>query len=470
MRSRRLRLALACLVPLAAGALVHHRIYTIPFFYSEVRGIAENGVIASLHAYATHMLTPRGLLAHPLSVLSFALDHAVHGGTVAGYHATNLAIHLLNAVLVVQLAERIGRLPALAGLVFVLHPLATACVAQLFGRNYSLATVFMLLAILLWTGRGERVTPTRGAAVALAIGLAVLAKQSFVIVPLVLVWYEVGAGGRVGRALGLGLAAAALAAPLVLLYAVPLSRTAAIPPGVYVLSQLGHVTTLLRFWLLPYQTALIHDLPLDGTAWRTDVWIGAALVAVAVGTAWRWRRTPAGFCLGAILLCLIPTNTVLPKNEIIREWRLYPTLPFLAILVACGVAALGERAAGPLARGALAAAVAVYLVLLADADRRQDDVYQSGVGAWRQVLARYPQSTDAMNNLALQLWRQGDPSAAHELLSRATTLDPTVFVYRENLAAVCRALGREDEAAAHAQGAADVLHRYGARSIGLHWR
>src|SRR5205823_2783912 len=131
---------------------------------------------------------------------------------------------------------------------------------------------------------------------------------------------------------------------LVVFYAVPLSRTATIPPATFVLSQIANAFAIVRFYALPYQTALLHDLYLYRDVWHVEVWVGLALVVAIAAAAWRWRARPAGWLLGAILICLLPSNSVLPKNELVREWRLYPSVPFYALLVAEGVAALARRA------------------------------------------------------------------------------------------------------------------------------
>src|SRR3954454_18688873 len=128
----RVRALASAVLVVGAILVVHHRVYTIPFMYSEIAGIARNKVVADLGLFAERMLTPRGLVERPISVLSYALDHAVYGGSVAGYHVTNVAIHCVNALLVMALAARFFAAPLAAGLVFALHPLATACVSQIF--------------------------------------------------------------------------------------------------------------------------------------------------------------------------------------------------------------------------------------------------------------------------------------------------------------------------------------------------
>jgi hypothetical protein len=65
---------------------------------------------------------------HPLTWISFAIDHALWGMRPIGYHLTNLLLHGANAalvyVLIAALVPGIGRGAAAAGaLFFAVHPL-----------------------------------------------------------------------------------------------------------------------------------------------------------------------------------------------------------------------------------------------------------------------------------------------------------------------------------------------------------
>jgi hypothetical protein len=477
MPDRRLlaRAAEAALV-VAAILLVHHRVYTIPFLYSEVGGLGHNPVVLDLNAFRERMLTPRGLVERPLSVLTYALNHRFGG--LAGYHAVNVAIHAANALLVLAIARRAFAAPLFAALVFALHPLATACTSQIFGRNYSLASTFAFLALLVWIDGRRRgaLGAGRAAAVTALLVLAALTKQTLVAFPLVLVWWEVGLGPgwRAGRGTWVALAAwGALVAGLAVAYALPLARTATIPPVAFALTQLAHAPTIARFYLLPYQTALVHDLPLYRDPLAPAVLLGAALVALVVWTAWRRRSQPAGWLLGALVLCLLPTNSIFPKNEIVREWRLYPGLFFFALLAgeaaAGAVRRLGARPAGRRLVPAVWLAAAVWLASFAHTDLLQNDVYQTRLDAWRQVLDRYPESADAMNNVAVQYFARGKVEMARRYLTIATRTAPDVALYRENLAEAYRALGDMDEARAQAARAARIRRRVGRRTMKLRW-
>ena len=70
----------------------------------------------------------------PIVLLTYLLDRALWGLRPAGFHATNLLIHLLNTLLVLALIRELAPkdgpalLPAAAALLFGLHPVLTEAV------------------------------------------------------------------------------------------------------------------------------------------------------------------------------------------------------------------------------------------------------------------------------------------------------------------------------------------------------
>jgi tetratricopeptide (TPR) repeat protein len=256
-----------------------------------------------------------------------------------------------------------------------------------------------------------------------------------------------------------------IAVPLVFLYAVPLSRTAPVSSWTFVLSQLGSLDALAGLYLLPDRTALIHDLPFHRTLLHPEVLAGAALLLAGAGLVW-WRRSdPLAWLLGAMAICLLPTNSVLPKNEILREWRLYPSLFFFALWVGVAyqrlVALLRARGGGRIAVACAHGALALWLLAFAHADRVQNRAYQSGLGAWQQALQRYPYSTDAMNNIGLHYYGRDDLENARRYIGAAARAAPEMSAYWKNLAWVEHRLGDPARAQEHARRAVEVARRYG---------
>jgi tetratricopeptide (TPR) repeat protein len=87
----------------------------------------------------------------PLTILSLALDHYIHGNNAGGYHLTNIVLHALNGALLFALLRRKGLNAWVAGLLaaaWAWFPRLTEAAAWISGRTDVLAGTFVLLALL----------------------------------------------------------------------------------------------------------------------------------------------------------------------------------------------------------------------------------------------------------------------------------------------------------------------------------
>jgi hypothetical protein len=131
----------------------------------------------------------------PFLAFTYWLDARLFGPiTVSGYHATNLVLHLLNALLVLAIARSIApREPALAvlaGSLFVLMPSHAEPVSWISGRVDSLAALFYLGAFLCFVRfrLANRHAWLVGALLIFTCGL--FAKQSLVTFPLLILAFD----------------------------------------------------------------------------------------------------------------------------------------------------------------------------------------------------------------------------------------------------------------------------------------
>lgn len=115
----------------------------------------------------------------PLSWISLALDRAIWGLDARGFHATNLALHLISSLLVYRLAlfviaqglarqnSRFGWpercIAAGAATAWAVHPQRVESVVWITERRDTLSTTFLLLSLLAYlaTHRGGPDTPPR---------------------------------------------------------------------------------------------------------------------------------------------------------------------------------------------------------------------------------------------------------------------------------------------------------------------
>ncbi len=96
--------------------------------------------------------------------LSFLINRYVHGSSVHGYHVLNILIHMANSYLVIYLVYQVNLLfsreeksneprqliyvSSIAGLLFLVHPLATQSVSYIGQRYTSIAAFFYLISLI----------------------------------------------------------------------------------------------------------------------------------------------------------------------------------------------------------------------------------------------------------------------------------------------------------------------------------
>lgn len=126
---------------------------------------------------------------HPVSWLSHMLDVELFGLDAGGHHATNLALHLMNTLLLFVFLSRAtaARWPSLiVATVFALHPVQVESVAWISERKELLSTFFGLLALNSYVSYARRGGGLRYAAVVALLAIGLMAKPMLVTLPFLL--------------------------------------------------------------------------------------------------------------------------------------------------------------------------------------------------------------------------------------------------------------------------------------------
>lgn len=373
---------------------------------------------------------------HPLTWLSFAVDHALWGMNPAGYHLTNVLLHALTATAVfgtlVVLLERLPGLAAarplrlaalMATLLWALHPLRVESVAWVTERRDVLSGLFWVLAVLAYLraqdlGAGLGARHGYLAASVGCLALSLLSKSwgmSFVVVLLILdTWPLRRWGAEPARRillekvpfLLLGLASVALAWRAVHPYVHDLQSH-------WTGERLGQAAFGLAFYL--YKTVWPGDLvPLvefrgriDPFAWPWVGYLTGVIAVVALLVAAR-RRWPAGLAAGAAYAAILGPVLGLSQAgpQLVADRYAYlSTLPILA-LVAGGMAR-GLARLRPGLRWTVLGAVAVVVIGLATSTVRQIAVWKDTVTLWEHAVTTVPDSAPARYYLGRALEKAG---------------------------------------------------------------
>ncbi len=168
-------------VILAAALLVYSNTFNAPFVFDDLLFIVDNSEIKNL----ANLWPPSG--TRWLGFLTFAMNYRLGGLNPAGYHITNLFIHMFNSLLVYWIIVLTFRTPYISqvhgsslmarsksnkqqsgdiqreinygpamfvaffsALLFACHPVQTGAVTYVWQRVTSLATMFYLLSLVLY--------------------------------------------------------------------------------------------------------------------------------------------------------------------------------------------------------------------------------------------------------------------------------------------------------------------------------
>ena len=339
---------------------------TGPFIFDDYDAIIRNTHIRQLWPPRQVLSSPplTSVSGRPVVSLTLALNYALGGLSVFGYHLLNVAIHISGGLVLFAVVRRTLQSPALRNVFFrsapylaatvtaiwLVHPLQTEAVTYVIQRTELMAGFFYLLTIY-FAIRGWEAAEPGGwyAASAIACGLGMGCKEVMVSAPLMVFLYDgifVSPSWRDALRRHGRLYAGLALAWLILFYLVTKgSRSASagwdlqISPRDYLLTQAGVIVHYLRlcFWPTPLVISY-DDWPI---AHRVVDVLPQAIVIVALlalTVVALWRRWPAGFLGAWFFLILAPSSSVVPiVTEVAAERRMY--LPLAAVLTVVVVVA-----------------------------------------------------------------------------------------------------------------------------------
>jgi hypothetical protein len=339
------------------------------------------------------MSSPASGLRRPLAMLTFGINHHFTGFESRPMKLTNLAVHLLNAMLLFELLRRIVRrvageayaipVAAFAAGAWAVHPINLMVVLYVVQRMEGLCHTFVFLGLLLYfVGRARQMEGRHGAhlillSLVLCTLLGCLAKESALLLPLyaflleALLFHFKRMHGDTDRRLH-AVFGFLMLLPALLGSAWLLRRSLA--PGAFatrdfslgerLLSQGRAVLEYLHWTLLPdlSQLSLYHDdFPISRGLFEPATTAPALLLLAALaGLAWVVRRRRPLFALGVawFLSAQLLTATIVPL-ELMFEHRNY----FASAGVCLALADLCLLLPQTLPRRRLGAVVAALLLL-----------------------------------------------------------------------------------------------------------
>ena len=425
----------------------------------------------------------------PMTSTTLWVEWRLWGMNPLGYHATNLALHVIESLLLWRVLYRL-RVPGsyLAALIFAVHPVNVESVAWITQRKNLVALLFTLLTVLFFlrTGLTGRPAPSepgpgalRGGAAwfvfsLFAFALAMLSKGSVALLPVVLLgiiaWRRRPTGRDIAGLLPFFAIGAVFTAVDIWFQR---HGTAEVIRNAGLLERLCGAGAVVWFYL--YKILVPLDLIFVYPKWSIHAgdpgwWLPLIAAAAVTAVLWRHRKGWGGpllFAWGYFCFMLVPvmgfTDVYFMKYSLVADHYAHLALIGVVATAAAGWAQWNQRESAAPAGGipsrlwsrrafpmATAAAVVVSLAWLTS---RQCMMYANEETLWGATIARNPGCWVAYGSLGDVYLREGRLAEAVASYQKAIAIDGSNVESHNDLGVALLHEGRLEEASAQFQAA-----------------
>lgn len=479
-------------VILIFGLAAYSNSFTVPFLFDDFRNIVKSEVVQDYWKISEDVSLEKKIYSRPLTNLTYALNYAMAGTEVGSYHAFNLMVHLLTALLLYGVIRRsfltdrlkekyssvASWLAFAVTLLWTVHPLQTQCVTYVVQRAEALAAFFYLFS-LYCVIRGATTTPYALWSFLAVLGcfLGMGSKQVMVTAPLLIFVYD-----RIflttsfreifqkrkwiyfGFALSLLLLGA-----LVLNDAGINPRPSAgfgieqITPWQYAVNQPAVILHYLRLSVWPHPLVFDYLWPLASVSSLPVLLplVAVSLLLVLTAAALKWNA-PIGFLMLWFFLILSPTSSFVPIGDPAVEHRMYLPLAGVLMLLAVIALSLFRRIADLYIIPAklLSAAALLTVCLLASGFTgmtiHRNATYQSEISLWKDTIEKRPQNFRALTGLGNAYIKARQFREAEKPFRDALELNPESAITHYNFALALIKIGSVEDSIRHYEKAVSM--------------
>ena len=487
-------------------SIVYSNTLEAPFVFDDKFVIVENPIVRDLG----YMVNPSEAKVHKghfeyesfrrryIGYLTFAINYWFHKLDVTGYHLVNIAIHIINSLIVYWLViltfktpflnssvlgGRINEIAFFASLFFACHPLQTQAVTYIWQRVTSLSTTFYCLALvfyILW-----RLTSKKPSSFAtqmpilfyfgsvISAVLAMKTKEIAFTLPVVIFLYELMFFEEKIKKRILyitPLLLTMLIIPISLLETEKLKgdlmgnigEVTRVDTNIsrmdYLLTQFTVVATYIRLIFFPINQNLDYEFPIYNTFLTPEVFLSFLLLFSIFGLGiYMFLRSRArnstyriiAFGIFWFFITLSVESSFIPLVDVIWEHRVYlPSTGFFIALTIGIFLILNKFGQRNLHRIGVAIIVTV-IIMFSVLTYSRNNIWSSEIGIWQDTVEKSPQKARPHWILGTVLNKQGRTEEAIEHYLHALRINPELEFTHYNLGLAFYNQGRTKESIEH---------------------
>ncbi|MGD9976043.1 MAG: tetratricopeptide repeat protein, partial [Desulfatirhabdiaceae bacterium] len=422
--------------------------------------------------YTPTLGNPRadGDLYRPVAGLTFGLNWFWGQERVFGYHAVNIIIHGMNALLIYAIillllkhactpgfsryADHAKSIALLSAVLWAVHPIQTQAVTYIVQRMTSLAALFCLVSIYAYI-RARIATSTSRKMVffglcVLSFVLAVGSKENGAILPAGLLLVEIlffqTRPEQTSRIRFWFLLAVAFSAVLICAWFFLNGNPLSILDGYArrpftmwerVLTQFRVLVMYLGQIVYPVESRLsfMHDVAISRSIVDPVTTLASLLLIVSLvgASLWKWKRWTAwSFAILFYFLMHGIESGIVPL-ELVYEHRNYLPSAFLFFPVSTGIFRLLQYADGrsSILKPVISLSVAALIMAMGIGTTTRNMVYQTEKSFWEDAIVKAPGMGRSYHNLAADHYEKiGMPDKAMQLYEMALQGKDLVLEHR----------------------------------------
>jgi hypothetical protein len=422
---------------------------------------------------------------HPLTWLSLMFDYQLYGLNAGGYHLTNLILHILSALLLFWLFNRMtGAIwrSAFVAALFALHPLHVESVAWIAERKDALSAFFFMLTLCLYVYYTEKPVIKRYLLVLICFACGLMSKPMVVTLPVIMILLDYWPLGRLqsnehklseAKIAGiipfwqlrekLPFFILSVVVSILTIYAQPKLSVKGFPLSSRIANALVSFVTYLEKTFWPHDLAVFYPFVDQLPVWQVLGAVSLILIisAAVIATVKRLPYLFVGWLWYAITI--LPVIGIIQVGDFAMADR-YTYLPSIgiAIMLAWGIPPLFQHE--DMRRKVLFPAATAALTILAvlawhqcccwknsiilfshalqvtknnyiaynnrGVDYDELGLYQSAIDDYNEAIRLKPNYADAYNNRGITYAKFGQYQRAFEDFNKAISLNPhSAIVY-----------------------------------------
>lgn len=380
--------------------------------------------ILSVKSVADLFIPSDKYMYHPLTMLTFMVEWYCAGDNPLVFHATNIALHLINIWFVFFIVFRLSRnnvFSLLIASIFALHPLQCESVAWISARKDLLSGMFVLSSALLYLRWKEDNSLSSYLASVIFFVLSLLSKPSSVILPLLFITYDMMQEKKLSWNIFKSTVLFVLLSIMFTLFIVLTTTShSELPLYYYSVTQrivliFYEISFYIFKFIIPINLSACYSYPqqLDGTL-PVQYVLGAMTTFILLILVVIYRKRIQTATVGLVLYCIfiLPVLQIIPFNNASLTADRYVYLG-IAGLTFCGVAVVDlMRIRFKISSWVIAAASITLVGVFCFMSLQRITVWKDSITLFTDVIRKDPNTAIAYGNRANARVARGDYEGA----------------------------------------------------------